>query len=396
MQYLRRTWAEIDLDAIAYNLEEIRKATPGKRIIAVIKADAYGHGASSIARYYNRLGVNAFAVSNIDEARALRADRVRGDILILGYTPESMAFDLYENQITQAVPDYAYAKALSDFALKAGVRLQVHIKLDTGMGRLGLVVRDEADILPVVDEIQKIHLLKGIRISGVFSHFSSADGDSDEDIAYTHRQFDLFTKTVEACEKRGISMGTRHIANSAGIINYPEYGLDAVRPGIILYGCYPDSRKDSPMRRLLSLRPAMTLKTTVSQVKSLPEDSLISYGREGIAHKNMQTAVVSIGYADGYIRKNAGGGKMTIHGKSAPIVGRICMDMCMLDISDRRDVRPGDEVIIFGQGGCSLEEVADLCETIHYELICLIGKRVPRVYLENGVTQYTHNQFLGE
>ena len=397
MYYLRRTWAEIDLDAIENNLEEIRRLTAGKRIIAVIKADAYGHGASIIARLYNRLGVNAFAVSNIDEARALRADDIKGDILILGYTPPEMAFDLYEGHITQTVTDYAAAERLSANALKAGVKIPVHVKIDSGMSRLGIVVRDEGDIPGAVEEIRKISALAGVQITGCFTHFSSADGETSpqsQDYAFTKRQFDLFSATVNAAEAEGIRMGTRHCSNSAAIINYPEFGLDAVRPGVILYGYYPDSRVESPLGCKLKLRPAMTLKTSVSQVKTLPRGSVVSYGRDFEANQDMQVAVTAIGYADGYVRKNAQGGVMTIKGKHAPIVGRICMDMCMLDVTGRDDVHEGDEVVVFGKGGVTLEEAARVSGTINYELTCIVGKRVPRVFIKNGELQYTQNLFL--
>ena len=397
MQYLRRTWAEIDLDAIETNLTNIRKITGGKRIIAVIKADAYGHGASVIARQYNRLGVNAFAVSNIDEAHALRTDEVRGDILILGYTPPDMAFDLYIDNVTQAVTDYAYASKLSAYAVRAGISLNVHVKIDSGMSRLGIVVRDEADVEGCRDEILKIAALPGLRITGCFTHFSSADGDTEPgstDRRFTERQYKLFTAVIAAVEAAGVSMGTRHCSNSATIINYPEFGLDAVRPGVILYGYYPDSAENSKLADKLPLKPVMTLKTAVSQVKNLPAGSEISYGREAVAGETMQTAVVSIGYADGYVRKNSRGGTMYIHGRPAKVTGRICMDMCMLDVTGRDDVHEGDEVVVFGNGGITLENAARICETINYELTCLIGKRVPRVFLKNGTLEYTQNMFL--
>ena len=397
MHYLKRTWAEIDLDAVENNLLAIRKAVGGKRIIAVIKADAYGHGASTVARLYNRLGVNAFAVSNIDEARMLRVDEVKGDILILGYTPPELAFELFENGITQTVTDYAYAKRLSAHARTAGVRLPVHVKIDSGMSRLGIVVRGPEDLPRSTEEIKKIAGLPNLLITGVFTHFSSADGSTEPgsaDREFTERQFRLFTAAVDAAEKSGVPMGTRHCSNSAAIINYPEFSLDAVRPGVILYGYYPDSLEESPMREKLSLTPAMTLKTAVSQVKTLPAGSEISYGREYTVRTPVKTAVVSIGYADGYIRKNADGGEMTVNGKPARVLGRICMDMCMLDVTGRDDVKEGDEVVVFGKGGQSLEHAARISGTINYELTCLIGKRVPRVFLKNGETQHTQNLFL--
>ena len=397
MHYLKRTWAEIDLDAVEQNLLAIRNAAGGKRIIAVIKADAYGHGASTIARLYNRLGVNAFAVSNIDEARVLRVDEVKGDILILGYTPPEFAFELFENSITQAVTDATYAARLSENACRAGVRIPVHVKIDSGMSRLGIVVRDEEDLPRAVEEIQKIASLPGLSITGVFTHFSSADGSTEPgsaDRIFTERQFRLFTAAVEAAEAAGVPMGTRHCSNSAAIINYPEFSLDAVRPGVILYGYYPDSREASPMREKLSLTPAMTLKTAVSQVKILPAGSEVSYGREFLAKEPVKSAVVSIGYADGYVRKNASGGEMTVNGRPAKVLGRICMDMCMLDVTGRDDVKEGDEVVVFGKGGQSLERAALTSGTINYELTCLIGKRVPRVFIKNGETQHTQNLFL--
>lgn len=383
MQFLKRTWADVDLDAIEYNLGSIRKKIGDTKIIAVVKADAYGHGASVIAGLYNRLGIDFFAVSSIDEARLLRTDNITGDILILGYTPPDMARELNQYGITQSALDYSYAKKLSDNAVNAGIILPIHVKIDSGMSRLGIVCRGEGDICACADEVEKIAALPNIRITGIFTHFSSADGETapgSDDAAFTMNQFRIFKSITDLLALRGINTGIRHCSNSAAIINYPETYLDAVRPGIILYGYYPDSVDGSKMADKISLKPSMTLKSVVSQVKELPAGSRVSYGGEYHVENESKFAVVPVGYADGFIRRNSNGGTMYIKGIPSDIAGRICMDMCMLDISGRDDVYEGDEVVIFGKGGNSLEKIAEICQTINYELTCLIGKRVPRIY----------------
>lgn len=372
MDFLKRTWVEIDLDNALYNLNMIRSVCD-RPLIAVIKANAYGHGAVEMARFYNENGIGAFAVSNIEEAIELRQGGVKGEILILGYTPVEFAGELAKNSITQAVFDYEYAQKLSSAAKD---EIKIHIKLDTGMGRIGLDCR--TDMAECLDEVHSIIELPNLKFCGIFTHFSSADSPEKADAEYVEKQYGLFKSTVDVLKSEGLKF-TAHCCNSAGIMLHPDKLCDAVRPGIILYGLAPSDTVTLPV----NLRPLMTLKTTVAMVKDLEKGAAVSYGRTFVSDRDMRVATLPIGYADGYLRSLSGKAEVLIKGKKAPVIGRVCMDQMMIDVTDIKDVAEGDEVVLFGECGMTANELAAEADTIGYELICGIARRVSRVYIKD-------------
>lgn len=387
--FVKRTWAEINMDAIAHNYNVIRKHINQKsKMCCVVKADGYGHGAVKVAQEYHRLGADWFAVSNIEEALQLRENSITEPILILGYTPENMAKVLSEHNISQAVYSLDYAKTLSENAVKDNVNVKIHIKLDTGMSRIGLmcqeVGRDDGSI-DIAEEICKLPNLIG---EGVFTHFAVSD-ESNEGKAFTNKQFDAFMYTVKALEKRGVYFQIRHCANSGAIIDYPDMHLDMVRAGIILYGLSPSQK----LKDKLDIIPAMELKSVVSNVKEIEKDSTVSYGRTFKADRKMKIATVPIGYADGYIRTLAKEAYFTVNNANAKVVGRICMDQTMADVSNIDHIKRGDIVTVFGNGtdnAPTADHIAKWSNTINYEVTCLVGKRVARVYLKDGKVTDTH------
>ena len=373
-----RTWAEVDLDAIAHNMREIRRITDkNAQIMAVVKADAYGHGFMETAKTLLENGADRLAVAVLQEGKQLRSRGVTVPILILGASGPEDAEDLINFDITPNVFDYEFAKALSYEAEKKEKVTKIHIKLDTGMSRIGFVV-DDGDHEEIVDEIIKVSKLPYIEIEGIFSHFSTSDEENRE---YTALQFKRFMQVVDVLEQRGLHIPIKHICNSAGIMMYPEMHLDMVRPGVILYGMYPSDEVD---KTRLNLIPAMTLKSRITLVKDVEPGRGVSYGKEYITDRTTKIATVPIGYADGYLRKIAKKGRMLVHGVKVPIIGRICMDQCMIDVTNVHNIDKGDEAIIFGKEGITIDDVAEWLETINYEVACVIGKRIPRIYTRNG------------
>lgn len=373
-----RTWAEVDLDAIAHNMREIRRITDkNAQIMAVVKADAYGHGFMETAKTLLENGADRLAVAVLQEGKQLRSRGVTVPILILGASGPEDAEDLINFDITPNVFDYEFAKALSYEAEKKEKVTKIHIKLDTGMSRIGFVV-DDGDHEEIVDEIIKVSKLPYIEIEGIFSHFSTSDEENRE---YTELQFKRFMQVVDVLEQRGLHIPIKHICNSAGIMMYPEMHLDMVRPGVILYGMYPSDEVD---KTSLNLIPAMTLKSRITLVKDVEPGRGVSYGKEYITDRTTKIATVPIGYADGYLRKIAKKGRMLVHGVKVPIIGRICMDQCMIDVTNVHNIDKGDEAIIFGKEGITIDDVAEWLETINYEVACVIGKRIPRIYTRNG------------
>ena len=383
-----RTWAEIDLSAICHNYRSLRDKVDAKsNIIAVVKADAYGHGVSKVASTLEDEGVNFFAVSCLAEAEELRSIGIDCPVLILGYTPCEFAKELSDEGFIQTVYSKDYAEELSLSALENGVKVMAHIKLDTGMGRLGFDI-SEPDF---ARDVHSICNLEGLDVKGIFTHFPSADFDGDKDGTYSAKQFDSFVDAVNKVEALGFNFETKHCCNSAGSLTVKDAHLDAVREGILLYGLYPSKETAD----FVDIKPAMSVKTVVSMVKYLKKGQSVSYGRTFVAERDMKIATVCIGYADGYPRSLGRGGYMLINGQKAPIVGRICMDQLMLDVSDIDDVKRGSIATVFGRDNdafLSVDEIASLCDTINYEIVCLVGKRVPRVYLKDGkvigVTKY--------
>lgn len=373
---IKRTRAEIDLDALEYNFNAVKSVANG-HIAAVVKADAYGHGASVVAPYLEKLGVDLFAVSNIDEAIELRNSGVKVPILILGFTDTEYAKVLADNSIEQTVYSSEYAKLLSESAQKFGVTVNCHIKLDTGMGRIGFNCRKES--LDGIGEAVDVLSYKNLNAVGVFTHFAAADLDGDKDGKYTKEQYERFLNAVSVLENAGAKFKYRHCKNSAATVHNGDFVSDISRAGIILYGLSPSDA----LRRELNLKPVMELKSTVSFVKVLSKGETVSYGRTFTAEKVMTVATVPIGYADGYSRHNSNKGYVLINGKRAKIIGKVCMDQMMVDVTDIPDVKMGDDVTLFGKD-LPVDEVAKVCGTINYELICAVSRRVERIYIKGG------------
>ncbi len=372
----RPAWAEINLDNLENNIKEIRRVSKSKDIIAVIKADGYGHGALEIADTLLLNGATRIAVAILAEAVELREGGITCPIMILGYTQPQGAETLIKYDIEQMVTSYDAALELSNRAVILNKRAKLHIKLDTGMGRIGFLPNTQS-----VEEVYKISMLPNIELVGLFSHFSSAD---EKDKGYTEKQLNRFKWFNEELNKRGVFIPILHTANSAAIIDLPEAHFDAVRPGIILYGYYPSREV---MLKKISLKPVMTLKANVVHVKTLNTGEAVSYGRKFITQKETVIATLPIGYADGYSRLLIGKAKVIYKGKLLPVVGRICMDQCMIDASEAPDIKVGDEVILMGEEGgvkFNADDIAEALGTINYEVTCMISKRVPRVYLKDN------------
>lgn len=383
VDFLRRTWAQVDIDAIKHNFKEIRKTVGNDtEIMCVIKADGYGHGAVFLGQYYEKIGADRFAVSNIEEALQLRENGITKPILILGFTPAEMAKELADNNISQAVLSLDYAKELSDNAVKDGVTVSIHIKLDTGMSRIGFMYQNTERDKDSLNLIKETCNLEGLSADGIFTHFAVSD-EADEGKQATLHQLNCFTDAVEKLKSDGITFKTVHCSNSGAIIDYKQARFDCVRAGIILYGLAPSSK----LAGKLDLRQAMQIKSVIAQIKTVPPDTAVSYGGTYVTEKNTTIATVPIGYADGYTRSLSGKAYMTVGGKKAPVVGRVCMDQVMIDITDIDGVKTGDEVTVIGNGEnntISFDEIAEMTGTINYELVCLVGKRVPRVYMRHG------------
>lgn len=380
---IRPVWAEIDLDCIKYNIREIRKSMKDKEIIAVVKADAYGHGAIDIAPVLLENGANKLAVAVITEALELRKSEIQAPIIILGYTPIAFAEELIKENIEQTVYDLEYARELSNIARANCTDISIHISVDTGMGRIGFLPNEDG-----IKSVEAISKLENIKIKGIFTHFSSAD---EEDKDYTNYQIKKFNDFVKKLEDQNINLGSKHLSNSAAILDIEEAHFDAVRPGIIIYGYYPSNEVD---KKKIKLKPALTLKSQIVHVKELSTGEYISYGRKYRTQRKSVIATLPIGYADGYTRALYGKAKVIVNGELAPVVGRICMDQCMIDVTDIGHVKVGDEVILLGaEDGVKFDadDIAELIDTINYEVVCMIGKRVPRVYKEEGKITKTRN-----
>lgn len=373
---LRRTWAEVDLDALTHNYRQARRMIgAGVRYLGVVKADAYGHGAVQVGRKLEALGADYLAVSSLDEARELRHGGISMPILILGHTPPEMVPELIRHHITQTVSARAKAEEYSAAAAACGGTLRVHIKVDTGMSRLGFLVRGE-HFDGGVEAIAASCRLPHLEAEGIFTHFAAADEDDPGSEAYTREQFDVFQRVLAALADRGQTFAIRHCANSGALARYPEMYLDMVRPGIALYGAGADAQR-------LDLRPVMTLKSCVSTIKIFDPDTDISYGRTYRTREKTRVGVLPIGYADGLFRGLSGRMSVWTEEGPAPVLGRICMDMTMVNLTGLSHVHVGDAVELFGQRQ-RVDVLAEILGTIPYELTCAVSKRVPRLYLENG------------
>lgn len=375
----RHCWAEVDLDALAANLAAIRRRAGDAPVCAVVKAAAYGHGDGAVARCLAGQGVRHFAVSCLAEALRLRRQGIAGSILVLGYTAPGEAAALAQNGIAQAVMSLEYARRLSAAATAAGRVVDCHLKADTGMGRLGFTAR--ADFAAALEEMEAALALPGLRFTGLFQHFAVADEPDEENAAYTEAQHALFLRLQDALAGRGHRFACVHCCNSAAGFAHPEWGMDMVRAGILLYGYDPAGAEKCP-----GFAPVLRLKTVVAQVKELPAGESVSYGRIYTAPAPRWVATVAVGYADGYPRALSNQGVMELRGQPARVIGRVCMDQTILDVTGIPGVQPGDEVTVFGPGGAA-DNAADAARkagTIPYELLCGVSMRAPRVYLHEG------------
>lgn len=374
---LRRTWSEIDLDALKYNYGVLReKVGKDVKFLGVVKADAYGHGSVMVAKTLEEAGADYLAVSSIDEAMELRLNDIIMPILILGHTPKEQVERLIEYDITQAVTCKAKAVEYSNEAVKINKTLKIHIKVDTGMSRLGYLCDNSFFENGVAGILEAINM-RGLYAEGIFTHFAVSDEIGDEYDAYTKHQINLFTEVIREVERKaGRKFAIKHCANTGAVARFPETYLDMVRPGLLLYG-YGEFAKE------LNLKPVMTLKTTVSTIKIYPEGTPISYGGIYKTDRTARIGVLPYGYADGFLRSLSNKcSLMTVDGP-APVRGKICMDMCMIDITDKVNVEVGSEVEVFGNNN-PIDTLATIAGTIPYELTCAVSKRVPRKYIKDG------------
>ncbi len=374
---LRRTWAEINLDAIAYNYKKIReKIGPDTKFLGVVKADAYGHGSIQVGQLLEEIGADYLAVSSADEALELRVNGIKMPILILGHTPKEQVGRLIEYNITQAITCKAKADEYSAEATKCGGKLKVHIKVDTGMSRLGYLC-DNGYFDTGVEGIVEACNMPGLEAEGIFTHFAVSDEHGEKNDKYTKHQFELFMNVINSVEEKlGRKFQIRHCANTGATVRFKETYLDMVRPGLLLYGYGEFARE-------MGLKPAMTMKTTVSTIKIYPAGNAISYGGIFVTDKTTRIGVLPYGYADGFLRCLSNKCSLYTKEGKAKQVGKICMDMCMIDITDMPSVDVGSEVEIFGEKN-SIDELSEIAGTIPYELTCAVSKRVPRIYYRNG------------
>lgn len=387
MKKYSRIRAEISLDAIAQNFEAMHKnIKEGTKIIAVIKADGYGHGAVPIARMTEAYEyVWGFATATVEEALELREAGIRKPVIILGYSFEEHYDELVKQELRPAVFQEESARKLSETAVRLGKKAAVHLAVDTGMSRIGF-----SDNAESADAILRISKLPNLEIEGMFTHFARAD-ETDKTPAYV--QLDRYNQFTDLLKKRGISIPIRHCSNSAGVIRIPEANMDVVRAGITIYGIYPSNEVE---RDIIKLQPAMEIKSHITYIKEVEPNTGISYGAAYVTKKPTMVATIPVGYADGYPRSLSNKGYVLIHGKKAPILGRVCMDQMMVDVTQIPEARELDEVTLMGcdHGVClSAEELGDLSGRFSYEFVCDISKRVPRIYIQHGKATGCKNWF---
>ena len=378
MKIQSRIYAAVNLDAVLYNLENMKKnISENTKIIAVLKADGYGHGAVPIAREIQSLPyIWGIAVATVEEGMELRNAGIQKPILILGYTYEEDYDTIVREDFRPAVFKKSMAQKLSQAAVKAGKPVNIHIKIDTGMTRIGY--RDPQRDVP---EILEISRLPGIRIEGLFTHFARAD---ETDPAPAYRQLEKYGEFLKKLETAGLSIPLKHCSNSAGIIRIPEANLDAVRAGVILYGMYPS---DEVEKEPVPLKPAMEIKSHIAYIKTVEPGTQVSYGGTYTTQRPTRIATIPVGYADGYARGLSNRGSVLIHGRRAPILGRVCMDQFMVDVTEIPEAKELDEATLLGKDGedcITMEELGDLSGRFNYEFACCISKRVPRIYIKDG------------
>lgn len=371
---LRPAWAEISLSNLDYNIKQVQKKVGKREIIGVVKADAYGHGAIDVSKVLLENGVKSLAVATPHEAAELREADITCPIIMVGLVPEVYAHTLLDNDIVPITATYKHAAAISTAAKAVGKTIEAFVVIDTGMGRIGFLPNEES-----IEEIKKINSLPNLKIKGLFSHFAAAD---EKDKSYTNNQISQYNQFLKKLKQSGINISYRSIGNSAAVMDVPDSYFDAVRPGIILYGCYPSYEVD---RDQLDIKPVMSIKANIIYLKKIPAGYSISYGRKFTTKRESLIATLTLGYADGYPRYLSGKGRVIINGVYAPIVGNICMDQCMVDVTDVPGVCLGSEVIVMGsQGDLSItaDEIAEKTRTINYEIVCGFGQRLPKVYVK--------------
>ena len=375
---IRPAWVEVNLSNLDYNIKNIRAKIGDRDMIGVIKADAYGHGSVKVAEVLRENGVKIFAIATLQEAITLREAGAREEIIMLGLTPDMYADTIVNYDITPVVCDAANAAAIDAAAAAAGKTVRGLIAVDTGMGRIGYLP-DDANIDAAVEDVKKIAALNNFKIRGLFSHMSTADAF---DKTYSHEQEAKYNKFYDALTAAGVEIPWKTLANSASIMELPTVHFDACRPGIILYGCYPSEEVDV---NELSIKPVMSVKANIVHLKDVPAGFSVGYGRRYISEKPSKIATLALGYADGYPRPYSQFAKVIVNGVMAPVAGNICMDQCMVDVTDVPDVKVGDEVIIMGTDGKNTilaDDIAKATGTINYEICCAFGQRLPKVYVK--------------
>ena len=377
MGSLYRIYAGIDLDALKYNVEGIKRCkAESAMLMGVIKANAYGHGAKVFAHELDSMGFDWFAVATVDEGIELRRDGLEQPILVLGYTCEAQYPDMVQWEITPTIYSLDMAKAFDAAAAKAGKVANIHIKIDTGMSRIGFLPGEKS-----LDEIEKIHELRHLRIQGMFTHFACADM---RDKTHVGHQIEKFHQMIDGVRQREIPVEIFHCSNSASIMELPSEHMNLVRAGIILYGLYPSNEMEE---KRLPLKPVMSLYSHIVHVKEVPEGVTVGYGATYVTERPTRIATVPVGYADGYPRSLSNRAFVLIHGRRVPIIGRVCMDQFMVDVTDMPQVSVGDVVTLIGQDGeetLSVEEISEMAGSFNYEFVCDVSRRVPRVYIKNG------------
>jgi len=380
-------WLEVNLNNLEYNIKQVKRICNDTLIMAIVKADAYGHGAITISKVFLENGADRIAVSRLSEAVELRKGGINCPIMMLNYTLPDEYEEIFKYNLIPSIYRYDDAEALSHIAVKMRSKVKIHIKIDTGMGRIGFLPKKES-----ISDIIDIAKLPGIELEGIFTHFSSSD---EKDKALTKLQCKIFRDFIKSLERNGIYIPIKHISNSAAVIDLPEYNLDMIRPGMILYGYYPSSNVD--MSRL-PLKPALALKVKISNIKFVEKGKPIGYNCSFRTEKDSLIGTLPIGFADGYFRRLSSSGEVCIRNTRAPIVGKICMDQFMVDVSHIKNVKIGDEAVLFGYENTnhpSVEEVAKRAETITDEIMCAVGRRVPRIYIKesktNHIVDYLHD-----
>lgn len=394
-KFLKRTWAEINLDNIIHNINQIKNHSPNSELMGVVKADAYGHGDKIISQTMQQQGIKWFGVSNINEALSLRKVNITQNILIFGFTPIENIILLCKYNIIQTIYNKEYAIMINDFCVKNNIKIKCHIKIDTGMGRLGIV---QSENHSCINDIIFIFNLSNLIIEGIFSHFSQSDDLNINCVEYTNSQINYFNNILKELKNNNIKIKYKHLQNSGGVLNYNNLKYDIIRSGLLLYGISPCENKK------INLLPAMELKTTISMIKTLPKDSLISYSGTYKSNNKVKVATLPIGYADGYPRRLSNNAKVLINGKLAPVIGNICMDQMMIDVTDIHNTNIGDTVTLFGNDNnnfLSIQQISKWADTIPYEIMCVLGRRVPRIYFKNNkvikcVDYIIGNNFLEE